>query len=1416
MNRTYRLIWNKTYFCWQAVSELAKSTTASKQSPSRIKSKATLSLITKRIGLLTINLLSASIALAGPTGGVVSSGAATISTTGSTTTINQSTAKAAIDWSSFSSNSNEAINFVQPNSSSITLNRVTGNSISTLNGQLNANGQVFIINPNGVLFGSTSQVNTGGLVASTLNLSNSDFNSNSFKFSNAANNKTVENRGKITVPVGGTVALIAPSVRQTGTIKAPQGNVLFAAGGDITLNLNNGSLLGYTINHGKAQALINSGGMIQADGGKVVLTAKGLDELSNAVVNSVGVVQAQTVNNVRGVIELGSDLVSGTVNVSGTLDASAPTSGNGGQIKTTASNVQISTGTNITTQRNTTSSLPPTTSGWELQAKNIDIDFFGGSVSSTTLGNALNKGNVTLSAIGTGDAQGIINLNDATNWSNNTALTLNATKDINFNSDLDLSGDKAKLAMNYGIGSDYNLNNGSKINISGSAPTLLINGTSYIVINNLGEEGDASINTLQGMKNNLSGNYALGSNIDASDTVNWNDGKGFDPIGKYEEYFTIFQDSSAPGGLNITQGVTSNPFNGKFHGLGHEINSLNINRPNSTPAEIPNELPATFIFNSVGLFGASSDLIRDIGITDSKVTGTDKVGALVGVQLEGMIKNSSSSATVVGSSQVGGLVGASGLKNNDIITDKTLILNSSSTGQVSGDFQMGGLVGLSLSHIENSFSNVSLNFDDNKPRSTIGGLVGELGGIIINSYSLGGILGRTAGNVGGLVGLTNGSTIIKNSYSMGDVEGRSDVGGLVGNVKGSSIIDSTYSMGNIKGERNVGGLIGVTTNSGQLINSKTFGNTMGDINTGGLIGIIQSSSSNNIDLINNSHTKGTVTGNSFTGGLVGYIDVAGVIKNSSVTGNNVIGDNSVGGLIGFSKANIENSSVNTDVSGISKVGGIVGVLQNANISNSYMNGDLHVENKNIGNYVGGLVGLATNSLIESSHVNSNIYADGIYVGGVVGSLTKGEINNSSTKGSIHSQKKIVYGLEYSVDGYVGGLVGLLNNGDVNNSNSQMNINSNSNYVGGLVGLLTNNSRIIGSSSSGNIEGINNIGGLAGSIENNSLIMNSHNSGSVQGWKEVGGLTGQMKFDGSIISSYNLGNILGVSKVDKYGANFGSRNIGGLVGYMSEGNLSIENSYNNSNVYSKDSAFTGGLIGRLGEAGNYNIINSYAEGDIKAINEFDNFNTATGGLIGGVSGYSLINPLSINIKNSYNLSSVQGNNQTGGLVGAIGLDFWSGSSNIGISIKNSFNKGVVIGGASAGGLVGYASSDLIFINNSHNLNNVVGSEFVGGLIGFSKNVKINDSYNNGHVTGVNYIGGVLGGSDGSEVHRSFNKGNINGEKNIGGLIGESSSTTLYDSHNDGDVNGTFIVGGMIGAGHNYSKINSSYNSGNVKG
>lgn len=949
MNKTYRLVWNLKHFCWQAVSEIAKGGMVAKQSSKKGKDNSLVSSTAKVVTLFVVNLLSASIAFAGPMGGVVSSGTATIASSGSTTTINQSTAKAAIDWSSFSTNSNEIVNFVQPSTNSITLNRVTGTSASTLNGQLNANGQVFIINPNGVLFGSTSQVNTGGLIASTLNLSNSDFNNNTFNFNNTTNNKTVENRGKITVPTGGTIALIAPNVKHTGTIKAPQGNVLLAAGGDITLNLNNGSLLGYTINQGKAQALINSGGMIQADGGKVILTAKGIDELSNAVVNSVGIIQAQTVNNVRGVIELGSDLESGTVNVGGTLDASAPNGGNGGQIKTSAADVHVSSGTTITTQRNTTTSLPPTTSGWELKAKNVDVDFFGGAVSSTTFSDALNKGNVTLTAIGTGEGQGNININDATSWNANTALSLNAAKDINFNSDLDLSADKAKLVMNYGVASDYNINNGAKINITGSSPTLLVNGTSYTVINDLGEEGDANLNTLQGMQNNLSGNYALGSDIDASDTVNWNNGEGFDAIGQLPMNINGGINGIPEGGIPLEYPI----FRGNFHGLGHVINGLTINKPKPSGVLITEQLA-----KPQGLFSITyNSTLRDVGLTNVSLDGHAFMGALTGLHISGNIKNTYSTGQVHGLVYVGGLIGMAG--DDDIDSSLGKINNSYSEAEVKGLLSVGGLAGGSLFPIYNSYAtgNISLadfsmsveeeqNIDPDYTGGLIaGGLVGGGQGIY-NSYATGNILSGAYVNgnwhselgfagAGGLVGLVaaqeNNLHYIDHSYATGNVTGLLGLGGLAGGTVGYAnnlvtrpyAIKNSFATGDVIGidptiSKQIGGLLGTNSSNNIISESYATGHVKGAEQVGGLIG------HNYYGKVKDSYSTSVVDGITSVGGLVGVNDV-GTIQHSYSVGS-VSGTNNVGGLIGFNSganATVTSSYWNTETSGqLTSAGGV--------------------------------------------------------------------------------------------------------------------------------------------------------------------------------------------------------------------------------------------------------------------------------------------------------------------------------------------------------------------------------------------------------------------------------------------------------------------------------------------------------------
>ena len=336
MNRIYRSIWNDKTGTFVAASENAKSC-GRKSSPgaSAVTSGARFALKGLALSLM---LAFGSNAYAGPTGGVVSAGSASIAGGAGTTTINQSSQNVAINWQSFSIGQGEAVRFVQPNSSSVALNRVLGSDPSSILGSLSANGKVFLVNPNGILFGQGAQVNVGGLVASTLNITDSDFMAGKYNFSGASKG-SILNQGSINAD-GGYVALLGANVSNQGVISAKLGTVALAAGNAITLDVAGDGLLNVTVNQGAVNALAQNGGLIQADGGQVLLTAQAAGTLLQSAVNNTGVIQAQTIENHNGTIRLLGDMQSGTVNVGGTLDASAPNGGNGGFIETSASECQ--------------------------------------------------------------------------------------------------------------------------------------------------------------------------------------------------------------------------------------------------------------------------------------------------------------------------------------------------------------------------------------------------------------------------------------------------------------------------------------------------------------------------------------------------------------------------------------------------------------------------------------------------------------------------------------------------------------------------------------------------------------------------------------------------------------------------------------------------------------------------------------------------------------------------------------------------------------------------------------------------------------------------------------------------------------------------------------------------------------------
>ena len=313
MNHIYHSIWNDALGAWIAVSEIASG--QGKRSSNRRKKLTTATPL-----LATSLLLFSSASWALPTGNELIAGQATVNTpSAGQMQIDQASQQAIINWQGFSIAPTEAVNIQQPNAQAALLNRVVGADASQIQGQLHANGQVYLVNPNGVLFGKTAQVDVGGLIASTHEISNADFIAGKNHFTQNGATGSVENHGTINVPNGGVVALISSSVTNTGTINTPKGTTALASGKTVDLDFTGDGLIEVKVSEAALNAQITNKGAIQADGGRVVLTAKAAGQLIDTVINQAGIIKAQGMIERNGEILLdGGD--NGTVQVSGTLD----------------------------------------------------------------------------------------------------------------------------------------------------------------------------------------------------------------------------------------------------------------------------------------------------------------------------------------------------------------------------------------------------------------------------------------------------------------------------------------------------------------------------------------------------------------------------------------------------------------------------------------------------------------------------------------------------------------------------------------------------------------------------------------------------------------------------------------------------------------------------------------------------------------------------------------------------------------------------------------------------------------------------------------------------------------------------------------------------------------------------------------
>ena len=427
-----------------------------------------------------------------PEGGQVAAGQAAITTAGSTMTIAQQTAQAIINWQNFGIGSGEAVHINQPNSQSMLLNRVVGSNPSEIFGQLTANGQVILVNPNGVFFRPGSSVDVGGLTASTLNIANEDFLKGQLRFAGDSQNPVI-NAGNITAQ-NGYANLLAKEVVNEGIIAAQTGSVNLAAGSGMSLDYNGDGKMTVAVTDGAYQSAVANKKLIQADGGLVVMTASGKDALMDSAVNNSGMIQANTLGEATGQISLTGDNITttgaisadggsngqgGTIKiianhktaVDGQLSAQGgQLSGDGGFIETSGDIVRI--GDHSSIQAN----APQGKAGqWLIDPVDITISDDGTdesengtNIRTSFITDTLRKGShVILDTHKDGNKEGTITVNGAINVQDysRATLTLKANKAININADISFTGESKPNLTLETTEDNSSINNRANINI---------------------------------------------------------------------------------------------------------------------------------------------------------------------------------------------------------------------------------------------------------------------------------------------------------------------------------------------------------------------------------------------------------------------------------------------------------------------------------------------------------------------------------------------------------------------------------------------------------------------------------------------------------------------------------------------------------------------------------------------------------------------------------------------------------------------------------------------------------------------------------------------------------------------------------------------------------------------------------------
>jgi filamentous hemagglutinin family protein len=1419
--------------------------------------------------------LSASLALANPLGGQVVGGTATISTpNASTVTVTQTSPSAIINWNTFNIGAGQTTQFIQPGASSVVLDRVTGGlGPSQIYGSISANGTVYLVNPNGILFGAGAQINTGSFLATTHDIANGDFMAGRYNFGIPGNPAaSIVNQGSITAANGGFAALVAPGVRNSGTITATLGTVGLAAANGFTLDFYGDKLITLAVNDSIASqvtdlatgkplsSLIANTGKLSANGGKVQLTAAAARTVVDSVINTSGVIEANSVGTRNGMIVLsaatGANKPAGaptqTVKIAGKLSASGKSAGQtGGKIAATAENISLAgakldvsgaagggtvsiggkgtawTATTVTADWATTidaSALQNGTGGnvvlWADQ-----LTAFAGLIKATGGAQGGNGGSVETSGGAVNFAGIQVNTSAPAGTTGTwlvdpTNLTVDATAAATINTNLATTNvtlqtyaSSAPTPAGLGVTSSGNGDIIVTAPISWSSnKTLTLNAYNAIYV-------EAAVTLTNGILNLNAGN-AIGvySTVGISDAGTVNIAAATDPTyGNVQLFFGggSVQFTGAPNsGQSLT--INGNPYTLLYSMSGlQSINASSTSLSGNYALAMPLDASAVTSWTPIGTNGTGTILNSGNGFN----------GTFQG------LGNTISNLTVnlPSNSYVGlfGYVGSSGMIAN------TGLVGGAVTGP-----HAGGLVGYNGGTISQSYATGAVNAGATGSSSgatgqPIGGLVGSNSGQIVGSYATGAVTGTGSNGVGGLVGYNSGAVVGSSAY--GNVGGTADswnMGGLVGTNASAGNVTGSYAAGTISASGYVwaGALVGL--NQGTILGSGASGAVVGtspaNAAFGGLVGY-------NSGTVTNAYATGAVTiggsGSASGGGLIGYN--SGTVTNAYATGTVTATGGStadVGGLVGDNYGTITQSYATGSVSGGEfNIGGLVGG-NGGTVTQSYATGAVSGGQNSI---AGGLIGynwLA--GKITQSYATGTVIG-GVAVGGLAG-LNDGSITQSYAAGTVSWAGTT--GTAFGIGGLVGGNDGTIAQTYATGTVSGVATSGTATGTGGLVGSNFGGGTITQSYATGAVTGSTNVGGLVGS--NTATITYSINSSY---WDTT--------TDSHVSQGVGNGNASGVTGLTtaQFGTtlNFSGWNFGTTPGGPSYSPgcacwaiVDNDGSVNNASgagatrpmLLSEWSTTVTNphqlQLMALSLTANYTLANNINLGpalanpsDIWGPNGSAGFvpiGNSQNGFSGSLNGQGYaVDNLTINSSAAY--------------VGLFGIIAGAGSvQNLGINNINLTAAGW--NGASGdyahiGALAGINNGTITasYATGSITSNSPYGTApDTGGLVGTNTNT-VKQSY-----AGVNvidnsagtdlYVGGLVGWNNAGTITQSYATGTVTNSASssgnaVGGLAGYNNGT-IAQAYATGAVNGTTHTGGLIG--DNSGSVTQTYAIGAVTG